>query len=489
MTKALADLAAARVSVWLDDLSRQRIQTGSLARMVDAGEIVGITTNPTIFAKAIGSGSGYEEQLRDLALRGVAIGEAVRLLTAWDVRAACDILRPVYDRTDARDGRVSIEVDPRISGNADRTAAEARGLWWLVDRPNLFIKIPATLAGLPAITASLADGISVNVTLIFSLDRYRAVLDAFLTGLERRKAAGRSLVGIESVASFFISRVDTEIDRQLLGLADRDVEADETMKFDRLRGQAALANAYLAYEIYEQMLASDRWKALAAVGGRPQRLLWASTGVKDKTFSDTRYVSELVAPDTVNTMPETTLIAVADHGDIRGDTVRGSYATARATFQALTRLGVSIEKVGETLEEEGIASFAKSWDELINSVTSQIEKAGAVIMPAGGVKPATGESGEDGAPAAGARSSSARGGPCATPSTIYRSTNGDHWQLISGSGRKLVRHTPNPSSGGRVTEVDVDEFLNVPGSGPEVVELKRMLREHEQLPARRKSHG
>ena len=215
MAQALDDLAAARVSVWLDDLSRPRILTGSLARMVDGGEIVGITTNPTIFAKAIGAGSGYEEQLRDLALRGTAIGETLRLLTAWDVRAACDILRPVYDRTAARDGRVSIEVDPRISGDADRTAAEARGLWWLVDRPNLFIKIPATLAGLPAITASLADGISVNVTLIFSLDRYRAVLDAFLTGLEQRKAAGGSLVGIESVASFFISRVDTEVDRQL----------------------------------------------------------------------------------------------------------------------------------------------------------------------------------------------------------------------------------------------------------------------------------
>src|ERR1700733_13324019 len=215
MANALDDLAAAQVSVWLDDLSRPRIQTGSLARMVDRGEIVGITTNPTIFAKAIGVGSGYEDQLRDLALRGTAIGETLRLLTAWDVRAACDILRPVYDRTAARDGRVSIGVDPRISNDADRTAAEARGLWWLVERPNLFIKIPATLAGLPAITTSLADGISVNVTLIFSLDRYRAVLDAFLTGLEQRKATGGSLIGIESVASFFISRVDIEVDRRL----------------------------------------------------------------------------------------------------------------------------------------------------------------------------------------------------------------------------------------------------------------------------------
>jgi transaldolase len=404
MAQALDDLAAARVSVWLDDLSRPRILTGSLARMVDGGEIVGITTNPTIFAKAIGAGSGYEEQLRDLALRGTAIGETLRLLTAWDVRAACDILRPIYDRTARRDGRVSIEVDPRISGDADRTAAEARGLWWLVDRPNLFIKIPATLAGLPAITASLADGISVNVTLIFLLDRYRAVLDAFLSGLERRKAAGGSLVGIESVASFFISRVDTEVDRQLAQIAAQAGDKDLTAELDRLRGQAALANARLAYEIYEQMLVSERWKALAAAGARPQRLLWASTGVKDKAFSDTRYVTDLVVPDTVNTMPEATLLAVADHGEIRGDAVHGSYTAAHATFETLSRVGVSIAEVANTLEEHGIASFAKSWDELIDSVTKQIEKAGAVIMPAGAVKPATGENGQDTAPATGAPS-------------------------------------------------------------------------------------
>lgn len=404
MAQALDDLAAAQVSVWLDDLSRPRIQTGSLARMVDAGEIVGITTNPTIFAKAIGVGSGYEGQLRDLALRGTAIGETLRLLTAWDVRAACDILRPVYDRTAARDGRVSIEVDPRISGDADRTAAEARGLWWLVDRPNLFIKIPATLAGLPAITASLADGISINVTLIFSLDRYRAVLDAFLTGLEQRKAAGGNLVGVESVASFFISRVDTEVDRRLSQMAMQAGGKDLAAELDPLRGQAALANARLAYEIYEQMLASDRWKTLAAAGARPQRLLWASTGVKDKAFSDTRYVTDLVAPDTVNTMPEATLLAVADHGKIRGDAVRGSYAAAHAIFETLSRVGLDIEEVANTLEEQGIASFDKSWNELIASVTKQIEKAGAVVMPAGAVKPASGSGNKAAGPAAAAPS-------------------------------------------------------------------------------------
>ena len=215
MGKALTDLAEAGVAVWLDDLSRTRIHSGSLARSVEQREIVGITTNPTIFAKAIGAGSGYEDQLRDLALRGTAIGETLRLLTAWDVRAACDIMRPAYDRSGGRDGRVSIEVDPRIAHDTDRTTAEARGLWWLVDRPNLFIKIPATLAGLPAITATLAAGISVNVTLIFSVERYKAVLDAFLEGLEQRAASGGSLAGIESVASFFVSRVDTEVDKRL----------------------------------------------------------------------------------------------------------------------------------------------------------------------------------------------------------------------------------------------------------------------------------
>jgi len=397
LAEALKALADAGVSVWLDDLSRTRIRTGSLAQMVERGDIVGITTNPTIFAKAIGAGSGYEDQLRDLALRGTAIGETLRLLTAWDVRAACDVLRPVYDRTGGRDGRVSIEVDPRISGDADRTAAEARGLWWLVDRPNLFIKIPATLAGLPAITASLADGISVNVTLIFSLDRYQAVLDAFLAGLEQRKAAGGSLAGVESVASFFISRVDTEVDRRL-----GDISAHGADDMGRLRGQAAIANACLAYEMYERMLASARWQALAVLGAQAQRLLWASTGVKDKAFSDTRYVTELVAPDTVNTLPEATLQAVADHGQVHGDAVRGRYAEAHAILDALARVGVDMADVAETLEAQGVASFAKSWDELIASVTAQLEKSGAKVMPAGAVKPASGDGGQDAAPAAGA---------------------------------------------------------------------------------------
>jgi transaldolase len=372
MAKALTDLAAAGVAVWLDDLSRTRILSGSLAQMVERKEIVGITTNPTIFAKAIGSGSGYEDQLRDLAVRGTDIGETLRMLTAWDVRAACDIMRPAYDVSGGRDGRVSIEVDPRIARDSGRTAAEARGLWWLVDRPNLFIKIPATMQGLPAISETLAAGISVNVTLIFSVERYKAVLDAFLTGLERRAAAGESLQGIESVASFFVSRVDTEVDKRL--------DAMKTQGATSLRGQAAVANSRLAYEVYERMLGSARWKALAAKGAKAQRLLWASTGVKDKAYPDTKYVMELVAPDTVNTMPEATLQAVAGHGAVHGDTIRGSYAAAHATMEGLNKVGVDMADVAEVLERQGVESFDKSWEELIASVTEQIKKAGATVQ-------------------------------------------------------------------------------------------------------------
>ena len=379
--------------------------------MVVGGAVVGVTTNPTIFSKSISAGAGYADQLRELALRGTAIGETLRLLTAWDVRAACDVLRPVYERSGKRDGRVSIEVDPRISGDAERTAAEARGLWWLVDRPNLFIKIPATRAGLPAITKSLAEGISINVTLIFSLDRYRAVLDAFMAGLEQRAARGEDLVGIESVASFFVSRVDTEVDRRLRKIGDADLSRVANTR--RLFGQAALANARLAYEIYEAALSSDRWKALSAEGAKLQRLLWASTGVKDKAFPATRYVTELVAPDTVNTMPRVTLAAVETFDGAIADTVTSRYAEARVVVESLAKVGVDLADVADVLERQGVASFAQSWDELVKSVEEQLVNAGANVMPAGAVTPAAKSGGSSSAPAAAAPVRTAGGEPTA----------------------------------------------------------------------------
>jgi transaldolase len=398
MSTAYEQLKTAGVAIWLDDLSRERLASGSLAQMVEAGEIVGITTNPTIFAKSISAGAGYKAQIKELALRGTAIGEALRLITGRDVRDACDLLRPVFEASEHRDGRVSIEVDPRISGDAERTTAEARGLWWLIDRPNLFIKIPATRAALPAITAALADGISVNVTLIFSIERYRAVLDALMTGLEQRVAKGQPLEGIESVASFFVSRVDIEVDRRLKEISMEN--ADSRNARDHLHGQVALANARLAYEVFQQTANSDRWQAIAAKGGSLQRLLWASTGVKDKSLPATYYVTELVARDTVNTMPEATLQAVATYGNPTPDTITKRYDDARGIIERVAAAGVDFDDAAVTLEREGIASFEKSWNELIASVEKQLESAGADVAPGGAVSPAAGDKPGEPAPAA-----------------------------------------------------------------------------------------
>ncbi|MEV7031343.1 transaldolase [Streptomyces sp. NPDC093272] len=365
---ALKRLSDEGVSIWLDDLSRKRISTGNLAALVADRGVVGVTTNPSIFQAAIGSGEGYEEQLTDLAVRGVTVEEAVRMMTTQDVRAAADVLRPVYDATDGRDGRVSIEVDPRLAHDTVATVAEARQLAWLVDRPNVMIKIPATEAGLPAITAVIAQGISVNVTLIFSLERYREVMAAYLAGLEQAAAKGLDVSAIHSVASFFVSRVDAEIDKRLTVLG-----TDEALA---LRGRAALANARLAYEAYEQVFGGDRWSALESSGANRQRPLWASTGVKDPSYKDTLYVDELVAPGTVNTMPEATLNATADHGDVRGDTVTGGYEQARADLAAVERLGISYDEVVGKLEDEGVAKFEAAWQELLDAVTKSLNSKG-----------------------------------------------------------------------------------------------------------------
>jgi transaldolase len=356
MTDPLAALGQAGVSIWLDDLSRERLVSGSLADLIANRRVVGVTTNPSIFAKAISQGDAYDAQLRDLAARGVDTGEALRALTTLDVRWACDELREVYDRTGGQDGRVSIEVDPRLAHDTAATVAEARALWWAVDRPNLFIKIPAARQGLPAIATCLSEGISVNITLIFSLTRYGEVIEAFLDGMERAQQAGHDLSAIASVASFFVSRVDTEIDARLDKLCTSDA-AD-------LRGKTAIANARLAYQQYEQMLSSPRWEALAAAGARPQRALWASTSTKDPTYPDTRYVVDLVAPNVVNTMPEATLGAVADHGQVPADSVRDHYEDAAEVVARLVTLGVDLEGALQKLEDDGVTSFDDAWTRL-----------------------------------------------------------------------------------------------------------------------------
>ncbi|MFC9976459.1 transaldolase [Spirillospora sp. NPDC127200] len=369
MSDNLKKLSDEGVSIWLDDISRDRLRTGNLEQLVKEKNVVGVTSNPTIFEKALGKGDAYDDQVRDLAVRGVDVEEAVRAITTYDIRWGCDVLRPVYDRTDGLDGRVSIEVDPRLARDAERTVAEAKALWWMVDRPNLFIKIPATEDGLPAITATLAEGISVNVTLIFSLERYGKVIDAYFEGLEKARENGRDISKIESVASFFVSRVDTEIDKRLDEIGSDEAKA--------LRSKAGVANARLAYALYEEKFASDRWKALKDAGARPQRPLWASTGVKDPNLPATLYVDELVAPGTVNTMPEATLEAEAEKGEVRGDTVTGEYDDARAHMAALKDAGVDYDDVVRVLEEEGVEKFETSWTSLLGTVADELKAKSA----------------------------------------------------------------------------------------------------------------
>ncbi|MFL0241832.1 transaldolase [Mycobacterium sp. SMC-18] len=360
----LAALSAAGVSVWLDDLSRERLQTGNLQQLIDTRSVVGVTTNPSIFQAALSKGTAYDEQVHELASRGADVDATIRTVTTDDVRNACDVLAKVYEATGGVDGRVSIEVDPRLAHDTDKTILQAIELWKIVDRPNLLIKIPATLAGLPAITAVIAEGISVNVTLIFSVERHRAVMDAYLTGLEKAREAGHDLSKIHSVASFFVSRVDTEIDARLEKIGGSALG---------LRGKAGVANARLAYAAYEQVFGGPQFANLKAEGARVQRPLWASTGVKNPDYPDTLYVTELVAADTVNTMPEKTLEAVADHGQITGDTITGTAAAAQAVFDELSAVGIDLADVFNVLEVEGVEKFEKSWGELLEATQGQLD--------------------------------------------------------------------------------------------------------------------
>ncbi|MBO0845523.1 MAG: transaldolase [Nocardioides sp.] len=365
MTDRLQQLSDAGVSIWLDDLSRERLETGNLADLIKNQHVVGVTSNPSIFQAALSEGERYDPQIRELAGQGAGTDHAVRVITTDDVRDACHVMRTAYDASDTVDGRVSIEVSPGLAHDTAATVKEAAELWNTVGEPNLFIKIPGTAEGWPAITETLANGISVNVTLIFGLEQYHHVMEAFVAGLEQARDNGHDLSGIHSVASFFVSRVDTEIDKRL----------EASGADDGLKGRAGVANARLAFKAYEEFFATDRWAALEAAGARRQRPLWASTGVKNPAYKDTLYVDDLVVENTVNTMPEKTLHAVADHGEIKGDQVRPFYADAEDTMRALADAGIDYDDVIEVLIREGVEKFVKAWDELLASVTEALEAA------------------------------------------------------------------------------------------------------------------
>jgi len=356
MNTRLKALSDAGVSIWLDDLSRRRLVSGSLTTLIADYFVTGVTTNPTIFAAALADGLEYAPQLR--ALSGLSTSEAIRQLCASDVRTACDLFAPIYRETRGYDGRVSIEVEPGLANDTEATIAQAAELYELVGRENVLIKIPATRAGLPAIQATIAAGISVNVTLIFSAERYREVMDAYLTGLDKAAAAGKDLTRIHSVASFFVSRVDTEVDRRLALLGRSD-----------LKGKAAVANANIAFAAFQEVFASERFTELSDKGANLQRPLWASTGTKDPSYLDTIYVADLIADGVVNTMPEKTLLAFADHGEVI-DTTLGKTAQAHAVLQELAAAGIDLDDACRKLEVEGVDKFVTSWNELVASVES-----------------------------------------------------------------------------------------------------------------------
>jgi transaldolase len=362
-----AALSAAGVSIWLDDLSRERIKGHGLERLIAERDVVGVTTNPTIFASALSKGEAYDEQVREIAAAGKDVAEAIFEITTADVGNAADVFHDVFTKSNGYDGRVSIEVSPELAHDTEGTIAEAKRLWTTIDKPNVMIKIPATAEGVPAITAAIAAGISVNVTLIFSLDRYADVIDAYFSGLEQAAAAGIDLSTIHSVASFFVSRVDTEVDKRLTAIGSDEATA--------LKSKAAIANARLAYKLFVERFATERAIALQEQGANRQRPLWASTGVKDPSLPDTLYVAELVTHGVVNTMPEKTLEAVADHGDIEGDTVVGNYDDAQQVMDRLAAVGVDIDDVTALLEREGVEKFIASWHELTDTVTTALDAA------------------------------------------------------------------------------------------------------------------
>jgi transaldolase len=358
-------LAEVGVSIWLDDLSKDRLTSGSLRSLMEAHTVVGVTSNPTIFAGSVAGSDSYQVDIQEMAAQGLSAEDAAFAIMVSDVQAACDLLRGVYDATKGVDGRVSLEVSPTLAHDTDATIAQALALWKQVDRVNLMVKIPATLAGIPAITHVVAQGVSVNVTLIFSLERHREVIAAYVAGIALAGENGHDISTIHSVASFFVSRVDSAIDPQLENIGTPEALA--------LKSRAAIANARLAYELFEQLHATPEARALIAQGMNYQRPLWASTGVKDPTLPETLYVTELAVANTVNTMPEKTLLATARDGGVDGDRVHGHYDDARAVMVSLADLGISLDSVTEELEREGVEKFIASWHELLETVTAAME--------------------------------------------------------------------------------------------------------------------
>ncbi len=361
MTNPLATATANGVSIWLDDLSRERIESGNLKHLIDNYSVRGVTTNPSIFAAAL-KDPFYSKALAEEAALDHDALQAIVNITSTDVAAACDLFRGIYNSSNGVDGRVSIEVEPGLAFDTDATISQALDLYQLVNRENVMIKIPATKAGLPAITAVTAAGISVNVTLIFSVERYHEVMDAYFEGLRQAKNNGKDLSKIHSVASFFVSRVDTEVDKRLVALGKPE-----------LKSKAALANARLAYAAFLERTASVEWKALEASGARYQRPLMASTGVKDPALPDTLYVTELIAKNLVNTMPEKTMMATFDHGVVPQDSITSLIPAAHEFMAELAIAGVDIVAVTNLLEEEGVDKFIVSWNELVESVAQALE--------------------------------------------------------------------------------------------------------------------
>ncbi len=365
----LFELQSRGQSIWYDNISRNLITSGGLKDLIDDYAVVGVTSNPTIFEKAIGGSNDYDEDIRALAESDHDVAQIFRRLSTDDIRQACEVFKPIYEQTNHVDGRVSIEVGPALANNTEETKDEARTLWSIVNRRNLMVKIPGTNAGIPAIEQMIYEGLSINITLLFAVSMYEKVMEAYLKGLERRAAENKPIDQIHSVASFFVSRVDSMVDKELEAKIKASNDAAEKQKLKGLMGKAAIANAKIAYQAFNRVFNGPRWEALAAKGANLQRPLWASTSTKNPEYPDTMYVTELVGPHTVNTVPENTLKAFADHGTVRGNTIEANVDEARRVLQQLAEVGVDLDDITENrLVEQGVKSFSDSFDTLLEGL-------------------------------------------------------------------------------------------------------------------------